>query len=331
LFLRLIKFIIVPLVLATIVVGVTSTSDVKKLGRLGGKTIAYYLVTSFVAISLGLLAGFVSSPGTGVDVTLEGKEDVAPEETEGVIQTILNIVPTNPLEALAEGEILQIIFFAIFIGIGITVVGERAQPVQQFFDGLAEIMYKITNMIITIVPIGMFGLLAPIVGEYGASVLLPLIKLILAMLIACLIHVFVFYSIAVKTLGKMHPARFLKGIFPAAAVAFSTSSSAGTLPVTMKNTQENLTVSKETSSFVLPLGATINVDGTAIYQGIAVVFIAQYFGMELTFSQILTVALIGTLASIGTAGVPGAGMVMLTMVLTAIGLPLEGLALVAGI
>src|SRR5699024_7586027 len=245
LFLRLIKFIIVPLVLATIVVGVTSTSDVKKLGRLGGKTIAYYLVTSFVAISLGLLAGFVSSPGTGVDVTLEGKEDVAPEETEGVIQTILNIVPTNPLEALAEGEILQIIFFAIFIGIGITVVGERAQPVQQFFDGLAEIMYKITNMnmtivrlglcgffcaicvffigigitvvgeraqpvqqffdglaeimykitnmIMTIVPLGIFGLLAPIVGEYGASVLLPLIKLILAMLIACLIHVFVFY------------------------------------------------------------------------------------------------------------------------------------------
>src|SRR5699024_8920758 len=194
-----------------------------------------------------------------------------------------------------------------------------------------EIMYKITNMIMTIVPLGIFGLLAPIVGEYGASVLLPLIKLILAMLIACLIHVFVFYSIAVKTLGKMHPARFLKGIFPAAAVAFSTSSSAGTLPVTMKNTQENLNVSKETSSFVLPLGATINMDGTAIYQGIAVVFIAQYFGMELTFSQILIVALIGTLASIGTAGVPGAGMVMLTMVLTAIGLPLEGLALVAGI
>src|SRR5699024_6550097 len=186
-------------------------------------------------------------------------------------------------------------------------------------------------MIMTIVPLGIFGLLAPIVGEYGASVLLPLIKLILAMLIACLIHVFVLYSIPVKTLGKMHPVRFLKGIFPAAAVAFSTSSSAGTLPVTMKNTQENLNVSKETSSFVLPLGATINMDGTAIYQGIAVVFIAQYFGIELTFSQILTVALIGTLASIGTAGVPGAGMVMLTMVLTAIGLPLEGLALVAGI
>jgi len=330
LFLRLIKFIIVPLILSTIIVGVTSTGDIKKLGRLGGKTISYYLVTSFIAISLGLLAGFVFSPGTGTDLKMTGEEvDVA--ESEGVVQTILNIIPTNPIESLVNADMLQIIFFAIFVGIGITMVGEKAEPVKRFFDGFAEIMYKITGMIMTVVPIGIFGLLAPIVGEYGAAVLLPLIKLIIAMLIACLIHIIIVYSVAVKMLGNMNPGQFLKGIFPAAAVAFSTSSSAGTLPVTMKSAEDNLNVSKETSSFVLPLGATINMDGTAIYQGLAVVFIAQYFGTDLTFAQLATVALIGTLASIGTAGVPGAGMIMLTMVLAAVGLPLEGLALVAGI
>ncbi|MGY0692083.1 dicarboxylate/amino acid:cation symporter [Virgibacillus sp. FSP13] len=330
LFLRLIKFIIVPLILSTIIVGVTSAGDIKKLGRLGGKTISYYLATSFIAISIGLLVGFIISPGTGMNLQV-AEESVSANETEGVVQTILNIIPLNPIEALATGNVLQIIFFAIFVGIGIKLVGETAAPVQRFFDGFAEVMYKITGVIMTLVPIGIFGLLAPVVGEYGASVLLPLIKLILALIVACIVHVAVVYSIAVKSLGKMNPIEFLKGIFPAAAVAFSTCSSSGTLPVTMKNTQENLGVSKETSSFILPLGATINMDGTAIYQGIAVVFVAQYFGIDLTFAQILTVALIGTLASIGTAGVPGAGLIMLTMALAAVNLPLEGIALVAGI
>ncbi|OZU88170.1 dicarboxylate/amino acid:cation symporter [Virgibacillus indicus] len=330
LFLRLIKFIIVPLILATIVVGVTSAGDIKKLSRLGGKTISYYLVTSFIAISIGLVAGFLIQPGTGADVTVDDTA-AAPAETEGVVDTLLNIIPTNPIEALTTGNVLQIIFFAIFLGIGITLVGEKAAPVQRFFDGLAEIMYKITALIMVLVPFGIFGLLAPIVGEHGISVLLPLIKLILAVLIACVIHAGIIYSLAVKSLGKMSPLHFFKGIFPAAAVAFSTSSSSGTLPVTMKNTQENLGVSKETSSFILPLGATINMDGTAIYQGVAVVFIAQYFSAELTLTQIMMVALIGTLASIGTAGVPGAGLIMLTMVLAAINLPLEGIALIAGV
>src|SRR5690606_5059462 len=228
-------------------------------------------------------------------------------------------------------NVLQIIFFAIFLGLGITMVGEKAAPVQRFFDGLAEIMYKITSVVMTLVPLGIFGLLAPIVGQYGLDVLMPLMKLILAVLIACLIQVLIVYSIALKSLGKMSPMHFFKGIFPAATVAFTTCSSSGTLPVTMKNTQENLGVSKETSSFVLPLGATINMDGTAIYQGIAVLFTAQYFGQSLSFSQLIIVALVATLASIGAAGVPGAGMVMLTMTLAAVNLPLEAIALIAGI
>ncbi|GAB3794570.1 dicarboxylate/amino acid:cation symporter [Virgibacillus kimchii] len=330
LFLRLIQFIIVPLILATIIVGVTSAGNIKKLGRLGGKMISYYLLTSFLAISIGLLAGFALSPGTGLDITPDTSgEEVA--ETVGIVDTLLNIVPTNPVEALSAGNILQIIFFAVFLGIGITLVGEKAVPVRRFFDGLAEVMYKITNIVMLLVPIGIFGLLAPIVGQYGLDVLLPLIKLIAAVFIGCIIHAAVTYSIAVKTLGKMNPLAFFKGIFPATTVAFSTASSAGTLPVTMKSTQESLGVSKQTSSFSLPLGATINMDGTALYQGVAVMFIAQYYGIELTFTQIITVVLIATLASIGTAGVPGAGMIMLTMVLTAINLPLAGIALVASV
>ncbi|MGM8364454.1 dicarboxylate/amino acid:cation symporter [Virgibacillus sp. W0181] len=330
LFLRLIKFIIVPLILSTIIVGVTSAGNIKKLGRLGGKTILYFLATSMFAISIGLMAGFVFQPGKNTGVTLEG-ETVEVAESEGVITTLLNIIPTNPLESLTTGSILQIIFFAIFIGLAITMVGEKALPVQRFFEGLSEIMYKITSIIMKLVPIGIFGLLAPIVGAYGISVLLPLIKIILAMAVAAIVHVAIVYSTAVKSFGKMNPVQFLKGIFPAATVAFTTASSSGTLPVTMKNTQENLGVSKETSSFILPLGATINMDGTAIYQGLAVMFIAQYFDVSLSFSQLLMVALVGTLASIGAAGVPGAGLIMLTMVLTAINLPLEGIALVASI
>lgn len=330
LFLRLIKFIIVPLILSTIVVGVTSAGSMKKLGNLGGRAIGYFLLTSFFAIAIGLFAGFVFQPGAGVEIAVQGETVEAPE-TEGVIATLLNIIPTNPIEALTTGAVLQIIFFSIFLGIGISLVGEKAQSVQRFFEGLAEVMYKITGIVMKLVPIGIFGLLAPIVGTYGPSVLMPLIKVIIAMVVAGIVHVALVYSAAVRTLGKMSPYHFFKGIFPAASVAFATCSSSGTLPVTMKNTQENLGISKETSSFVLPLGATINMDGTAIYQGISVMFIAQYFGVELTMAQILIVALMGTLASIGAAGVPGAGLIMLTMVLTAVNLPLEGIALIAGI
>ncbi|HLS60526.1 MAG TPA: dicarboxylate/amino acid:cation symporter, partial [Virgibacillus sp.] len=253
------------------------------------------------------------------------------QEPQSIVTTFLEIVPENPFQALAEANILQVIFFALFIGLAITLVGKKADPVYHFFDGFAEIMYSITGIIMKFAPIGIIGLLAPVVGEFGLSVLMPLIKVILAVFVACVIHAVVVYSSAVKIYGKLSPLTFFKGIAPAAAVAFSTASSAGTLPVTLKNTQENLGVPNKISSFVLPLGATINMDGTAIYQGVAVVFIAQFYGLDLSFIQLLTVVLTTVLASIGTAGVPGAGLIMLTMVLTSIGLPLEGIALIAGI
>lgn len=330
LFLRLIKFIIAPLILASLVVGVASTGDPKQLGRIGVKTISYYLVTSAIAVMIGLAFAYVISPGKGVNVSVpEAAAQV--NETDGVIATLLNIIPDNPFTALASGNILQIIFFAIFIGLAITLVGEKAQPVYKFFEGFAEIMYKITGIVMWVAPIGILGLVAPVVGEYGIAVLMPLLKVILAVAIACIVHVIFVYSMAVKKFAKMSPIKFFKGMAPAAVVAFSTCSSAGTLPVTLKNTQESLGVSKKISSFVLPLGATINMDGTAIYQGVAVVFIAQFYGLELSFLQLLTVVLTAVLASIGAAGVPGAGVIMLAMVLTSVNMPLEGIALIAGI
>lgn len=331
LFLRLIKLIIVPLVLATLIIGVASIGDIKSLGRIGSKTIAYYLITTAIAILIGLGIAFIISPGEGLSLDVETTPEVQINESEGIVQTFLNIVPDNPFGALVEGNILQVIFFAILIGLAITVVGKRADPVYRFFDSFSQIMFWITGVVMRFAPIGVLGLVAPIVGQYGASVLLPLLKIILGVAIACLLHAVFIYSSAVKIFAKMNPLTFFKGIAPAAVVAFSTASSAGTLPVTIKNTQENLGVSNKISSFVLPLGATINMDGTAIYQGIAVIFIAQFYGLELSLMQIMTVVITTVLASIGTAGVPGAGMIMLAMVLSSIGLPLEGIALIAGV
>nr|WP_307320771.1 dicarboxylate/amino acid:cation symporter [Evansella vedderi] len=331
LFLRLIQFIIGPLIVATLIAGVSSLGNPKKLAKLGSKSILYFLGTTFFAVTLGLLAGFIFSPGVGLNVAVPEAGSVEVRETDGVIATLLNIIPTNPFAALAEQNILQIIFFAVAVGIAITVVGEKAKPVQAFFDGFSTIMFTITGAIMKLAPIGVFGIMAPIVGDYGLAILMPLMKVILAVALACILHVAVIYSLAVKTLGKISPLQFFKGMAPAAAVAFSTSSSAATLPLTMKNATENVGVSKETSSFVLPLGATINMDGGAIYQGVAVIFIAQFFGHSLSFLDIGIVMLTATLASIGAAGVPGAGLIMLTMVLTSVGLPIEGVALVAAI
>ncbi len=330
LFLRLIKFVIVPLVLASLVVGVASTGDIRKLSFMGGKTIAYYLITTVIAIIIGLGFGLMISPGTGVDISTE----VSSSETKAppsVFDTFLNIIPTNPIQSLVEANILQIIFFAIFLGIGITLLGDKGKGLYNFFDELANVMYKITGIVMKVAPLGVLGLIAPVVGNYGLAVLLPLLKLILAVAIACILHAAIVYSLAVKVFAKMNPLTFFKGIMPAAFVAFSTTSSSGTLPITMQNTQQNLGVSNRVSSFVLPLGATINMDGTAIYQGVSALFIAQFFGIELTIMQMIMIVITATLASIGTAGVPGAGLIMLAMVLNAVGLPLEGIALIAGI
>lgn len=232
---------------------------------------------------------------------------------------------------LLSGNILQIITFAIGLGVSLTLIGEKGEPAIRVFESLAEGMYKLTSLVMKLAPFGIFGLMAWVAGKYGLDVLLPLGKVILVVYIGCIIHVVVFYSGLITVVGRLSPIQYLKGIVNPATVAFTTTSSSGTLPATIKSAQEELGVSKSVSSFVLPLGATINMDGTALYQGVCALFIAQAFGVTLESSDYLLIILTSTLASIGTAGVPGAGLIMLSLVLTTVGLPLEGLAIVAGI
>ncbi len=329
LFLNLIKMIIVPLVFSSLIVGAASVGDVKTLGRIGGKTIVYYLITTAFAVTIGLVLGKLITPGYGI--VLSFNSETAVQETPALIDTLLNIIPKNPLKGLIEGTMLQIIVFALFLGVSAsTLPDDKGKPFISFFESLAEIMYKITAGVMKFAPIGVFGLIAPVVATNGPDVLLPLFKVIAAVYIGCILHAGIVYSAAVKLFTKINPMKFFKSIMPAAVTAFSTTSSSGTLPVTIKSVKE-LGVSDKIASFVLPLGATINMDGTALYQGVCALFVAQAFGIDLTIAQMGTIILTATLGSIGTAGVPGAGLIMLSMVLTSVGLPLEGLALVAGI
>ena len=329
LFLNLIKMIIVPLVLSSLVVGSASTGDVGKLGRIGIKTLAYYLVTTAFAVMLGLLLANILNPGLGLSIPMDATAEA--KEIPSVVDTLLNIIPTNPIQAMANANMLQIIVFALFLGIAITLIGEKGKPFHAFFESMAEVCYKIVAIIMEFAPIGVFGLITPVVAEHGASALLPLLKVIIAVYLGCFIHALVVYSGTVYISAKMSPATFFKGAAPAMMLAFTTSSSSGTLPVTMKCAEDNLGVPKSIGSFVLPLGATINMDGTALYQGVCALFVAQVYGMDLTIAQQMTIVLTATLASIGTAGVPGGGLIMLTMVLQSVGLPLEGIALIGGI
>ena len=329
LFLRLIKMIIVPLVFCSLVTGAASVGDVKALGRMGGKTVAYYLCTTAVATTIGVALALGAKPGSGLTLDLNATYEA--KEAPGVAATLLNIIPENPIKALADGSMLQIIAFALFVGIGITIVGKKAQCVQELFDSFTEVMFRITDIVMMYSPIGVFALMVPVVAAQGLDVIAPLIKIIVVVYIACILHGAIVYSASVKLIGRMSPLKFFKSILPAQLLAFSTCSSAATLPVNIECCENKLGVSNRVSSFVLSLGATINMDGSAIYQGAAAVFISQVYGLNLTPGQIVTIVLVATLSSIGAAGVPGAGMIMLTMVLTSVGLPLDGVALIAGV
>lgn len=330
LFLNLIMMIIVPLVFSSLVVGAASVGDVKTLGRIGIKTVAYFLITTAFAVSIGLTLGWLIQPGAGLAIT--NTAEVAASVAPPLSETLINIIPRNALKAAADGNMLQIIVFAIFLGIAFNAVPkEKGKTFIDFFEGLAEIMYKVTSYVMAFAPIGVFGLIAPVVVNYGLGVLLPLAKVIGAVYLGVTIHAILVYSTAVKVIANMSPITFFKGVMPAALMAFTTCSSSGTLPVSLKAARESLGVSKKVSSFVLPLGATINMDGTALYQGVCVLFVAQVYGAELSLAQLGTIVLTATLASIGTAGVPGAGLIMLSLVLASVGLPLEGIALIAGI
>jgi Na+/H+-dicarboxylate symporter len=329
LFLNAIKMLIVPLVFVSLVAGITAMSDSAKLGRISVKTIAIYLVTTAFAVSIGLLFGALFAPGEGMNMVASGVQEA--KQAPSLVQILVGLVPTNPVTAFAEGNILQIIVFAIALGVSMNLIGEKAAPAVKLFDSLAEVFYKLTDLIMRCAPIGVFALIAGVVASHGIEVLLPLASVIGVIYLASIAHMLLVYGGLLALLARLSPLRFFKGVAPALAVAFSTSSSAGTLPVSIECARKNLGVSQGVAGFVLPVGATINMDGTAIYQGVLALFIAQAFGVDLNGGQYLMIILTATLASIGTAGVPGAGLIMLGLVLTSVGLPLEGVALIAGI
>ena len=329
LFLQAVKLLIVPLVFSSITVGVCGLGDAKSVGRVGGKTIAFYLLTTALAVAVGLAAANLFPVGTGMALPAPARFSEE-GETLDVISTLLALVPSNPVAALAEGNMLQIIVTALILGGGILIAGERARPLFAVMESLADVMYALTGAVMKFAPIAVFALIAPVVAQYGPAVLVDLFGVIALVYAACLVHALVVYSTAVWTLGRTSPLRFFKECAPAALFAFSSSSSAATLPFAM-DAAERLGASHPVRSFVLPLGATINMDGTAIYQGVCALFIAHAYGIPLDLSQQLTIVLTCTLASIGTAGVPGAGTIMLSLVLSSVGLPVEGVSLVWGI
>ena len=330
LFINAIKMLIVPLVFFSLIVGITSMQDTKKMGRIGLKAIILYMGTTAVAISIGLGLAAILTPGEGLNMVASNADSVG-KDAPALIQTLLNMIPKNPVGALAAGNILQIIVFAIGLGVSLALIGKKADPAIKLFESLAEAMYKLTELVMKLAPYGVFGLMAWVSGKYGLEVLLPLIKVIAVVFLGSVIHITIFYTGLISVLGRLNPIRYLKAITNPAAVAFTTTSSSGTLPATIKSAREEMGVSKGVASFVLPLGATINMDGTALYQGVCALFIAQAFGIDLAASDYITIILTATLASIGTAGVPGAGLIMLSLVLTTVGLPIEGLAIIAGI
>ncbi len=342
-FIRLIQMIVVPLVFASLLAGTASLGDIGKMKRIGTKTLVYYLASTAFAITVGLLLANIFQPGSGMSPDVQAKlmenyqgvahqKLTAAQQTEtSPVNTFLNIIPKNPFEALSGASMLQIIFFSIVTGIALTLIPEKkAQPVISFFDGIFEAMIKIVVQVIKIAPYGVFALIADAVGNFGLEILASLLKYTVVTTVGLLLMTFL-YPIVVKIFSGVSPRAFLRGIRDAQLVAFSTSSSGATLPVTMECCEDKLGVSNEICSFVLPLGATVNMDGTALYQGVAAVFIAQVYGVPLDLIAQLTIVLTATLASIGTAAAPGVGILMLVIVLKQVGIPLEGIALILAV
>jgi proton glutamate symport protein len=342
LFMRGLMFIAVPIVVFSLIVGASSLNDLSKLSRIGGKTIGIYLVTTAIAITIGLLFANVLKPGSFVsEETRDGfvsqfgeqaQAKVKAAEKPDVWDTVLNIVPKNPFEAVAQGNMLQVVFASLLVGIALTLIKrEKATVVIQFFDAMTDVIIKVVEIVLMIAPYAVFALIVEQIAELGLDILGSLAVYCLVVVAGLLTMMFVIYPIGFKILGGISYNRFFKAISPAQLLAFSSASSSATLPVTMECCEQRLGIKEEVSAFVLPIGATINMDGTALYQGVAAVFIAQLYGMDLTVMDQLTIVLTATLASIGTAGVPGVGMIMLVIVLQSVGIPLEGIAVILGV
>jgi Na+/H+-dicarboxylate symporter len=342
-FIQLIKMIVVPLVFASLLVGTASMGDVKKLGRIGARTLIFYLLSTALAITIGLAVANLVKPGSSVpkEIQSELKQSYQQEaedkiahirERPSTVDLLLDVIPENPARSMADGKMLQIIFFAIVSGIALTYLrDDRKNVVIIFFEAVTDITINLVHMVMKLAPYGVFALIAYVIAQYGSQIILTLMSFFLSTILALLIHVSLFNSLVIKLLTNLTLSQFWKGVYPALLVAFSTSSSSATLPVTIACAENNLQVKPQIASFVLPLGSTINMDGTAIFQGVSAFFIATIYGMDLTLLDQLTIILTATLASIGTAGAPQVGIIMLTLVLQSIGIPLEGIALILGV
>lgn len=328
-FLNLLKFVVVPIVLFSIASGVISMKDISKVGAIGGKTVVYYMCTTAFAVVLALVLANVAT-GIGLFHTLDTSDlSYTPPEGQSIMTVIVNIFPANAVKPLADATMLQVIVIALFVGFGILLAGEKGILAGQVVESFNEVFLKVMDFIIKLSPIGVACLICPVVAENGPMLLTNLIMVLAVAYAGYIVHMVVVYSFTIKTLGGVSPLKFFKEMMPAMMMAFSSASSVGTLPFTME-AAERLGARREVAGFVLPLGSTINMDGTAIYQGVCAVFIAACYGVDLTLGQMITIVLTATLASIGTAGVPGAGLVMLAMVLESVGLPVAGIGLVVG-
>ena len=329
LFVNSLKMLVVPLVFCSITVGITSLGNLSLMGRVGLKAIIIYLLTTAFAITLALIFAIVIEPGQGYEI--DSSIQFSAKEAPSLSSVLTSIVPSNPILAMADGEMLQIILFAIILGIAITITGNKAESFKKGIISLNEIMMSMVTIIMKFAPLGVFCLIAKTFATQGIDMIIPLASYFFTVTIVLILHVLLTYSAFLKFIGKVSPFLFLKKMRTAIVFAFSTASSNATIPVTLNTVEKRLGVDKSVASFTVPLGATINMDGTAIMQGVATVFIASVYMVDLTIGDYLTVILTATLASIGTAGVPGVGLIMLTMVLTQVGLPVEGVALIIGI
>ncbi len=330
-FIRSLQLMVVPLVFVSLVCGAASLGGHGNMGRVGGKTVGLYLITTGIAISIALLLALIIGPGEGAASAGLVTPDFQPKPTESIKDTLVNIFPTNPVNAMAEGNMLQIIVFALLFGVALSRTGEAGRRVNVVFDDLNEILMKLITMLIELAPYGVFCLMTVLFTRIGWQEIDKLIAYFMTVVLALIVHASVVYPSLLTVLARVNPVTFFNKMREPMLVAFSTSSSGATLPVTLRTVERRVGVKNEVASFAIPLGATINMDGTAIMQGVATVFIAQIYHIDLTFVDYLMVILTATMASIGTAGVPGVGLIMLAMVLKQVGLPVEGIGLILGI
>ena len=330
-FIQLLKMIIIPLIMASMVAGIVSLGDVRRLGRIGLKTFMYYMATTLLAVGVGLVLVNLMKPGVGVDMGAEAAVDMAGRETPSIVSIIKDIVPENVFAAMAQDKVLSVIFFSLLLGVAISSTGEKARPLTVLFEGLNTVMMKVTDWIMRLAPVGVFALMAYTIGTMGLSVVRPLALYMVTVILGLSIHAVVTLPVLLSIFGRYSPLKFIRDMFSAVATAFSTASSAATLPITMECLRENTGVSNKVASFVLPLGATVNMDGTALYEAVAAIFIAQAYGISLSIWQQLVIMLTATLASIGAAAIPGAGLVTMVIVLRAVNLPLEGIGMILAV